>query len=81
MDMKRHLVASMVAYRQASTILFANADQVAEQAFAIQRIFSDTHYRVLQQPKVKDSFKLDSPVKVPLGELDSAYLGLVFPGS
>ena len=29
-DMKRHLVASMVTYRQASTILFTNADQVSE---------------------------------------------------
>ena len=71
----------MVSYRQVSTILFTNANQVAEQTFAIQRILADAHQGAFQPPKEKNSFKLDTPVKVPLGELDSAYTGLVFPES
>ena len=80
-DMVWRIIASMVLYQEISTLLFTNANQVAEHAFVIQRIMSDTNHGALLTSREQDSFKLDTPVKVPLGDLNPSYLGLVFPGT
>ena len=43
---------------------------------------SDAHQGALHAPREWDSFQLEeSPLPVPLGDLNPAYSGLVFPGS
>ena len=80
--MQRRLIASMVTHRQASSLLFLNADQIAEHKFAIEETVADAQYGAFLGPRERDTFQiLDHPAKVVLGDLNPDYSGLVFPGS
>ena len=72
----------MVTQRQASSLLFLNADQTAEHGCSIKELVEDTQYGAFLEPEERDTFQIfGEPTRVGLGNLNPAYRGLVFPGS
>ena len=81
-DMLRRLITSIVAQRQVSVLLLANADQMAGHRFDIDRLMSDAHKGALLAPREGDMFGMDDdPRPLAMGDLSPSYSGLIFPGA
>ena len=63
--------------RQASTILLANMDHMADHCFSIDQTLSTAHTGALLPRWERDLFHLD-PAPVVYGDLDPNYTGLLF---
>ena len=71
----------MTAQRQSSVLLLSVFDKLLEQSFNLEEIMEDAHSGAVQPPGTRDSYGIqDSPIPVPVGELNPTHPGLVFPG-
>ena len=80
-DCQHHLHATLVTQRQASSLLFLNADQTAEHVVSIKDMVEEAHGGAFLEPEERDILQSGELTKVGLGALNPAYKGLVFPGS
>lgn len=79
-DLKMHLIFSVNMHRQASTILLANTDHMADHCFAIDQALATAHKGAFLPRRERDLYPLD-PAPVLYGDIDPNYTGLLFPDS
>ena len=77
-NLRRQLIYSLKASHQVSTILMANADQVADHCHLIDQALANAAQGAFLPVKDKDLYSLGPQLTV-LRELDPTYQGLVFP--
>ena len=77
-NLRRRFIYSINASTQASIILMANGDQVADHCFIIDQALVHANQEAFLPVKMRDLYNLD-PQDTLLGDLDPAYQGLIFP--